>query len=383
MQHYSKTFPSYLCTMNNHTERSLFVTLAAQAISGVGFSVSILAWIWLTLVPPRPELTEPILIDKKARRRSAPATLPSRKRNSLSPSIAESTATRSPTSEVLPSPISPPRTRRVYFIDSPSESRPSISNDRNDSSESGKPFYTQPPPTSEISPSSSSSTLVHTYTAIPAPTLETWRESAVESDSSNSSPRPSLSSLSRGPFRTRRSSDVTPIITAPAPDGKQARKGSGSGFTPPWGFRRASGSKNSASAGPSTSADASLPVAAPSLFKTRKASRRVSTPVPRTQPYAHPYYAQPPIEDDVASASPSVAQRALPQFGSGAETATSPNGNGSDSDKDKGQGQGRREPRPAGAEPQSAGGAGRGPAAASPAAVCERELGCWEGAASV
>ncbi|KAJ7786577.1 hypothetical protein B0H16DRAFT_1490927 [Mycena metata] len=315
----------------SHSERSLFVTLAAQAMSSVGFSVvrtypfsfnfksnpqkSILAWIWLTLVPPKPELTEPILIDKKARRRSAPPAFPSRKRNSLSPSAA----TRSPTSEVLPSPISPPRTRRVYFLDSPTpSSRPSI--ERNDSSsELNRPFSASP---TEISPSSSSSTLVHvtTHTAIPPRTLETWRESAVESDSSNSSPRPSLS-LSR-PFRTRRSSgtsdvpDVTPIITAPTSDSKHGRKGSGS-FIPPWAFRRASGSKPAA-VSPSTattapaapSSSASPPIAPTPSYFTRKTSRRVSTPVPRTQPYAHPYYAQPPIEDD-----PSVAHlRSQPQF---------------------------------------------------------------------
>ncbi|KAJ7017483.1 hypothetical protein C8F04DRAFT_1405868 [Mycena alexandri] len=151
-------------------------------------------------------------------------------------------------------------------------------------------------------------------------TLETWRESAVESDSSNSSPRPSLS-LSRT-FRTRRSSgtsvpDVTPIITAPTSDSKHGRKGSGS-FIPPWAFRRASGSKN-AVASPSTTTTApaapssspSLPLAPTPSYFTRKASRRVSTPVPRTQPYAHPYYAQPPIEDD-----PSIAHlRSQPQFG--------------------------------------------------------------------
>ncbi|KAJ7040355.1 hypothetical protein C8F04DRAFT_254500 [Mycena alexandri] len=332
MKYCCKTFLS--STMSTSaSERSLFVTLAAQAMSSVGFSVSILAWIWLTLVPPKPELTEPILIDKKTRRRSAPAAFPSRKRNSLSPSVA----TRSPTSEVLPSPISPPRTRRVYFLDSPTpSSRPSI--ERNDSSsELGKPFSASP--TSEISPSSSSSTLVHiTHTAIPPQTLETWRESAVESDSSNSSPRPSLS-LSRT-FRTRRSSgtsvpDVTPIITAPTPYSKHGRKGSGS-FIPPWAFRRASGSKN-AVASPSTtttapaapSSSASLPLGPTPSYFTRKASRRVSTPVPRTQPYAHPYYAQPPIEDD-----PSITHlRSQPQFGLSTDASTTTT-TVSDSEKD-------------------------------------------------
>jgi len=301
-------------------QRTLFVTLAAQAMSSVGFSVSILAWTWLTLVPPpKPELTEPILVDKKARRRSAPAALPSRKRRSTSLSVASG--------ETQTSPISTQRTRRVYFLDSPtaSPSRPTnIPRTSNDSSD----LTLHNSPTSEISPSSSASTLVHTYTAIPPQTLETCRESAIESDSSNSSRRPSLS-LSR-PFqkissRPRRSSttsatsvpDIAPIITGPSTDTKQRR--SSGGLIPPWSFRRVSGPKNvaspstatsSATPGPSSISSASPTIVpAPSYFG-RKAARRVSTPVPRTQPYAYPYYAQPPIEDEGYVAY----LRNLPQF---------------------------------------------------------------------
>ncbi|KAJ7246263.1 hypothetical protein B0H12DRAFT_761995 [Mycena haematopus] len=319
MQHIAYPFhSSSLCTMSS-TQRSLFVTLAAQAISSVGFSVSILAWIWLTLVPlPKPELTEPIPVDKKARRRSAPAALQSRKRRSISPSVASG--------EAQPSPVSPQRTRRVYFVDTPasSPSRPTnIQRPSNDSSE----LTLESSPTSEISPSSSSSTLVHTFAAISSQTLETCRESAIESDSSNSSPRPSLC-LSR-PFqkaRPRRSSttsamtelDIVPIITGPLTDTKQ-RRSSGGGLIPPWSFRRVSGPKNSinsatSSATPdlgssSTSFVSPAPVPVPSYFG-RKAARRVSTPVPRTQPYAHPYYAQPPIDDEAYAAY----LRNLPQF---------------------------------------------------------------------
>ncbi|KAF7337467.1 hypothetical protein MSAN_02219700 [Mycena sanguinolenta] len=304
-------------------QRTLFVTLAAQAMSSVGFSVSILAWIWLTLYPPtKPELTEPIpvAVDKKTRRRSAPAALPAHKRRSPSPSIASA--------ETQPSTFSPQRTRRVYFVDSPiaSPSRPTnvqrLSNDSSDLSLHGSP-------TSEISPSSSSSTLVHTFTAIPPQTLETCRESAIESDSSTSSPRPSLS-LSR-PFqkaRPRRSSttssasvlDIAPSITGPA-DSKQRR--SSGGLIPPWSFRRVSGPKNSvsipasssitpgpASSSTSSASPASAPTPLPVPLFGRKAARRVSTPVPRTQPYAYPYYAQPPIEDEGYTAY----LRNLPQF---------------------------------------------------------------------
>ncbi|KAJ7878639.1 hypothetical protein B0H13DRAFT_2052591 [Mycena leptocephala] len=309
------------------SQRTLFVTLAAQAMSSVGFSVSILAWIWLTLIPPpKPELTEPILVDKKARRRSAPAALQSRKRNSLSPTVAS----QSSGGDAQFSPISPPRTRRVYFIDSPtsSPSRPTnqierISYDSANLLE--KPLHSSP--TSEISPASSSSTLVHTYTSIPPQTLETCRESAIESDSShNSSPRPSLS-LSR-PFqktstRTRRSSgtsvpEIAPIITGPPLDTKQPRRSSGS-FIPPWSFRRASGPRNAAgpAATPASGSSSATPASparpstapAPSYFG-RKTARRTSTPVPRTQPYAYPYYAQPPIEDEGYVAY----LRNLPQF---------------------------------------------------------------------
>ncbi|KAJ7109957.1 hypothetical protein C8R44DRAFT_801027 [Mycena epipterygia] len=296
----------------SNSQRSLFVTLAAQTMSSVGFSVSILAWLWLTLVPPlRPELTEPVLVDKKARRRSAPAALESRKRDSsLRPRSARS-----------PSPTNLPRTRRVYFIDSPtpSPSRPTNQNERISNDPSDQLW----PP--EISPASSSSTLVHTYAVKVSQTLETCRESAIESDSSNSSPRPSLS-LSR-PFqktseRTRRSSgtalpEITPIVTGPTTDTKHRR--SSIGFIPPWSFRRASTPKNptsaspvassaTASSGPSSASPTTIP--GPSYF-SRKSARRVSTPVPRTQPYAYPYYAQPPIEDDGYAAY----LRGLPQFG--------------------------------------------------------------------
>ncbi|KAJ6575379.1 hypothetical protein B0H19DRAFT_1128376 [Mycena capillaripes] len=327
MQHYCLSLSSSSATTMPAPERTLFVTLAAQAMSSVGFSVSILAWLWLTLVPPtKPELVEPILVDKKARRRSAPATLQSHRRDSDSPSVASG--------DVQSSPISSLRTRRVYFVDSPapSPSRPTNQIERSSNDFSAdlldKPLQYSP---TEISPSSSSSTLVHTYTAIPPQTLETCRESAIESDSSNSSPRPSLS-LSR-PFlkasnRTRRSSgtsvpDVPPIVTGPSADTKQRR--TSGGFIPTWGFRRASGSKNapSSSTTTTTSSDApgsssttscASPVVVPASYFTRKTARRVSTPVPRTQPYAYPYYAQPPTEDE----SYVAYLRNLPQFGTDA-----------------------------------------------------------------
>ncbi|KAJ7446394.1 hypothetical protein B0H11DRAFT_2084523 [Mycena galericulata] len=291
------------------SQRSLFVTLAAQAMSSVGFSVSIIAWIWLTLVPPpKIDLTEPILVDKKARRRSAPAALQSRKRDSLSPSA-------NPPSPDALSPISP-RTRRVYFVDSPTSSlsRPTNQFERtpHDSLLLEKPLHASP--TSETSPLSSSSTLVHTYPGIPPQTLETCRESAIESDSSNNcSPRTSLSSSRPSlPPRNRRNSgtsiitDVSPMASEPAETTHRRR--SSIGFTPPWSFRRASGSRNPAS--PATSSTNPTLIPAPSYF-TRKTARRVSTPVPRTQPYAYPYYAQPPIEDEAYAAH----LRSLPQFG--------------------------------------------------------------------
>ncbi|KAJ6504363.1 hypothetical protein DFH09DRAFT_1201454 [Mycena vulgaris] len=314
MQNY---IPLSSCIMSS-SERSLFVTLAAHGLGYIGFSVSIVTWLWLTLVPlPRPDLTEPILVDKKVRRRSAPAALQARKRDSLTPAV------RPPSPGVSSPSISPVRTRRVYFIDSPtpSLSRPTNQFERtpNDSSDLlDIPLQCSPP--AEISPSSSSSTLVHTYPVISHQTLETCRESAIESDSSNSSPRPSLS-LSR-PFqkaseRARRSSgtsvpEIAPIITEPTPDTKHRR--SSIGFVPPWSFRRASGPRNPASTSPATSSatpsSATSSASPTQSYFSRKTARRVSTPVPRTQPYAYPYYAQPPIEDEGYAAH----LRSLPQF---------------------------------------------------------------------
>ncbi|KAJ7070766.1 hypothetical protein C8F01DRAFT_1107689 [Mycena amicta] len=235
---------------------SVFLTLAAQAFSTVGFSVSILAWLWLSILPPAP--TEPIIIDKKARRRSAPAALQSHP--------------------------------RLYFIDSPLNAPSRPSSRPNDSSEIlDKPLHSSP--TTEVSPASSSSTLVHTYPAIP-PRLETCRES-VESDSSNSSsPRRSLS-LTRPFQRTRRASG-TDVPLPPASDTKQPRRSSGN-LVSPWTFRRTSTSSKSVTA---STPNSGTTVAPTQSYFSRKATRRVSTPVARTQPYAYPYFAEPPTIDD-------------------------------------------------------------------------------------
>ncbi|KAJ7631200.1 hypothetical protein FB45DRAFT_917811 [Roridomyces roridus] len=293
-------------------ERSLMVTLAAQAMSSVGLSVSIIAWIWLAFVPAQPP--EPILLEKKvkkARRRSAPATLQTRKRESLSPSLPPPDT-----------PSSPPRARRVYFLDSPSSSRPTIERSHDSSSFLEKPLCSSP--VGEVSPSSSSSTLVHTIPAIP-PQLATWHESAIESDSSNNgSPRTSLSSP-RPAFKERiRRFSGTDSVTDVA--GADTKRRSSIGFTAPW--RRASGSNKNPTPGPSTSPTS---VPAPSYF-SKKSARRVSTPVPRTQPYAYPYYAQPPIDDERY-----VAQlRGLPQPSIGGENAAAkPSSTTSDDSEDR------------------------------------------------
>ncbi|KAJ7293076.1 hypothetical protein C8J57DRAFT_1268061 [Mycena rebaudengoi] len=320
------------------SERSLFITLSARAASSVGFSVSILAWLWLTFgLPVSKTIEEPVLIDKKARRRSAPAALPSHKphkshkRSSLSPPLR----TESPVLPDSSSLSSPARTRRVYFVDSPTTpSRSTIPLERpqftNDSSE-----RLHASPVSETSPASSCSTLVHpTYTSISPQTLETCRESAIESDSSNSSRRPSLSLSTRALRKTRRGSgtaavvDSSPVLSPPPPETPRVRRSSIS-FIPPWSLIRRNAPV--AAVAPSTSTSTASPATAivsPSYF-SRKNTRRVSTPVPRTQPYAHPYYAQPPVEDEVYSAY----LRGLPQFG-GAEAATSPTASDSE-DKEK------------------------------------------------
>ncbi|KAF7307177.1 hypothetical protein MIND_00511300 [Mycena indigotica] len=278
---------------------SILLTLAAQAVSTVGLSVSIIAWLWLSLIPlPKP--TEPItIVDKKARRRSAPAALQSQSSSHSPPSPQRSSVDHASLITI------PPRKRRVYFADSPnSPSRPSSR--PNDSAELivEKPIIAQSSAV-EISPASSSSTLVHTHTAIPPQTLETCRELAIESDSSSSSsPRRSLS-LTRPFGRTRRTSG--PDVPAPelVSEPRQPRRSSGN-FVPPWTtFRRTSTSKSASSNASSTPSSGTTsspsPTSAPAQsYFTRKSARRVSTPVPRTQPYAYPYFAEPPkVDDDV------------------------------------------------------------------------------------
>ncbi|CAK5280623.1 unnamed protein product [Mycena citricolor] len=204
---------SFIClTMSTASvsQRSLLVTLAAQAMSSVGFSVSILAWLVLSVVP-LPKQEPPVIPDKKTRRRSAPAALPTQapRRDSLTPSLLTSQSPKSPS--ILDSPA---RTRRVYFADSPTTpSRPVPSLLGSSNEPSDKPLPASP----QVSPNSSSSTLVHPYTTIATPTLETFRESALESDSSSTtaaSPRRPLA-LSR-PFQkaTRHSSGSPSIVEA-------------------------------------------------------------------------------------------------------------------------------------------------------------------------
>ncbi|KAK7064009.1 hypothetical protein R3P38DRAFT_2821810 [Favolaschia claudopus] len=283
MQHIPCPFPSSSSPPMSSSQRSLFVTLAAQAISSVGFSVSILAWIWLTLVPrPKPELTEPIAIDKKARRRSAPAALPSAKRRSTTTSLASTEAQSSPVSQ---------RTRKVYFADSPA------------------PAPSRPTNLPRTSTDSSDLSLIASPSEFSPCTLETWRESAVESDSSTSSPRPSLS-LSR-PFqkacRPRRSSTTSAtseITPNPLPDHvssaenkQQSRRASG-GIIPPWSFRRVSGSKNVPSpvtAAPTPSSTSATPSAQIFAAKTRAGCQLPSHARSRM---LFRIYAQPPTDDE-------------------------------------------------------------------------------------
>ncbi|KAF7303225.1 hypothetical protein MKEN_01286300 [Mycena kentingensis (nom. inval.)] len=269
--------------------RSILVTFAAQALSITGFSVSILAWLVLSVVPlsKQPPLAEPIAVDKKARRRSAPAAL----QRTKSPSPSSSTRSPVETSLIaIPDPAA--RKRKVYFADSPvTPSRPTPRT--NDSAETLEPILLLSSPVSEVSPASSSSTLVHSATVIPSQTLETCRESAVESDSSSSSSQRRSLSLSR-PFqpRARRSSgSEVPLTSNSTSDGKQPRRSSAN-FIPPFSFRRTS-TKGPASVDSPVSASSTVAPLAPSYF-SRKATRRTSTPVPRTQPYAYPYFAQPP-----------------------------------------------------------------------------------------
>ncbi|KAJ8518754.1 hypothetical protein ONZ45_g4208 [Pleurotus djamor] len=309
--------------------------IVAKALSSVGFALSVFA-IWLDWVCPVTKMPLPELRtrhsrrEKHNRRRSAPASLGvaaqrrSRRRKPLpirsntSPVLPSATVDAS----VIPGTAEPPQ-QVVNLNDTESKPSELVSSQASLSSSSTMPIT---PPQ---------------HLAFAQNNLDTCDES-VESDVSS---RPSVSSpparlarmkLFMGKTRKPSISTPTPAPASEVPDGaeKLTRKPT-TGFVPPWAVPRSSPtsetvadsanekpapatphrsffSRRPQSARPSTSPSAAsnittsperpprpttptpAPPSATSICFTRKADRRRSAPVPRTQPYDYPYFAAMP-----------------------------------------------------------------------------------------
>ncbi|KAJ7492369.1 hypothetical protein FB451DRAFT_1502584 [Mycena latifolia] len=264
------------------SERSLFVTLAAQAgATSVQRQYPRLAG---SLVPPKTDLIEPILIDRR-------------------PVVARPRPRSDPQTRSLSPPVSAPPT------DVPS--RP--------------PFFVV--------------TLVHTICDTPQ-TLET-----VANQPLNLIPRILLRVLHCPCQTVSKASERGPAIfgALQSPNGTHYNRHQLRHQAPQiehrlratMSFRRASGPRNpsspaTSSAAPSSGISSASPTGLTPSYFSRKTTRRVSTPVPRTQPYAYPYYAQPPVEDEGYAAY----LRNLPQFGTDAAPHSPPTSDSEEKEKD-------------------------------------------------
>ncbi|KAF5368484.1 hypothetical protein D9758_002160 [Tetrapyrgos nigripes] len=338
--------------------QTLFITVIAGAISSVAFGVSIFAMGILWLIPSaRPDVPIRPKLKDKSRRRSAPPIMLYSERNMNVPSILENDSASSP-SQLQNSP------RRVYFLDS--QIRPSSQRRYSDMSnfsslqaeDTSMTFLAVQPDDDEISPRSSSSTLVHVIETplLSSPQLETWQESiefnSLSSSSgsrlgSTSSPRPSLSLTThltgkvKSSWSSKKSSssqtggdsggetqsdDTTPSGSKPARRGPL-------GFTPPWlSSKKRAQTIDTASPPPTPptptklslspdSDDIITSTSSPSYFvrtPSLNGRRRISAPVrARTNPYSFPYFAEPPVgardgQNTPPSSEESVTKENLP-----------------------------------------------------------------------
>ncbi|KIK70637.1 hypothetical protein GYMLUDRAFT_253980 [Collybiopsis luxurians FD-317 M1] len=290
--------------MSTHENKSqpFLVTILASAISSVGYGVSIFAIgiIWL-LPSVKPAVPVQVLPKRKHnhRRRSAPPVL-----GPPLPSLLNTTSKSSPDS---------PRSRRVYFADSPviQSASSSLTFQRQmdfcDDSLNILPL--------DASPRSSSSTLVHTShnndSRVPD---ASFNSDPTESDRSSSSFRQTPRFPGRITVWNRKVSNHKPSNdsadlgaeanysdeTSTEISIKDRRRTTSLSFS--WSISKSKSSPETttvvASSSPLASPSQARPSTAPgivSLVRTTKHQRRVSAPVrERTQPYAYPYFAMPP-----------------------------------------------------------------------------------------
>lgn len=299
--------------VTNSERRPLLVTVFATALSSICFGISVFAigavWLHLWQQPVMPIIP---ISRKSDKRRSAPASLESSK------------VTRSEPLSIIAPKHSPSEsvTRRVYFVDSQTTTR------RRDSMPQS-PRPSEVPVLIDLSPHSSSSTLVSASTPPQAPlfSLDTCEESAAESDNSSRKSAHASFKLPRLISKVHRRALSTPeshVSQSDDPSSSSSLKRSNTGlsFQKHWPISRARASTDNSSQDslprPSSSSariSFSLPgsrtvstpipasssaVTPPSPSSASKSKNQLrpstpnKTPVPRTNPYEYPYFASPP-----------------------------------------------------------------------------------------
>ncbi|KAE9409086.1 hypothetical protein BT96DRAFT_1012704 [Gymnopus androsaceus JB14] len=329
-------------TMTTHETKSqpFFVTILAGAISSVGYGVSVFAigilWLLPSAVPALPAQVKSKK-HKHQRRRSAPPVLPSSgiHRPPLSSLISSS-------SQPTPDSPRPSSTRRVYFADSPTlETPPSRRRTLplEDLRESSLGSASVIP--LDASPRSSSSTLVHISPPLPS-TLSRIPDVILEPAPETARPPPSQPLLSMTPRLPSKIKDSwNRKVSGSKPSNQNTDSGGeatqsdeasrSAGPSNPLRFFMANPKNKGltsnrydvgvSSPRPSLSIPTDVPSSKPdspctssaisSLVRSTKQQRRASAPIrERTQPYAYPYFATPPIAGDQQHTAASAASAA-------------------------------------------------------------------------
>ncbi|KAJ8084545.1 hypothetical protein PM082_003318 [Marasmius tenuissimus] len=321
---------------------SLIVTVIARAISSVGFgSIVAIGVLWLfpsalgePKSPTADDLQRITRQKRELRRKSAPPALSSSRSKSYQGSPAANPVIIVPV-VVAPTGDSPPSSssRRVYFLEPQTKPRSSrrysAPAEEHLAVDCRTPILQIP---EDVSPRSSSSTLVQVsstsshHTAI----LDTCEEVIESADSDTSSKRSdSRSKQSRfllGRFKgrwARRPSTSPETSAAPAEDPppiltKPSRRTS-LGISPPWLITKPRTTIDLSTPPPASPVEPpsrpQTPTMSEALFSrpsrkvsaSEKVNRRSSLPQ-RTQPYAYPYFAEPPSAPGQRSSIDSPAE---------------------------------------------------------------------------
>ncbi|KAF9055973.1 hypothetical protein BJ165DRAFT_463529 [Panaeolus papilionaceus] len=329
----------------NDVRAPMLIFISAHAIGSLGFALSLLSiwfgWLLPTSTVPvsEPESAEIKKVRSPSRHLRRPSQSVSSKAPPLPVPIRRSSAPVDLASILVPhSDESQQYGKRVCFADSPPLTPITR---RNTMPEPSHPSYRAPSLHQLIEASVSSSSAPSTsqteeHEHLPAVVTAVFDDLVTQSDSSRPPSRSSfikpasrfqklklgfsVKSPKLPPPQSEQQGDQVSIASVETNvSDKSTKRGSGS-FIPPWSITRHrtapdmnTQSRPSSparlafmnhSSTPTTQTNASPTSSTTSLctqtvdILTRKAQRRTSTPLPRTNPYAAPYFAEPPIPVD-------------------------------------------------------------------------------------